>query len=158
VARELEVDVIATERLVPVCAPDHPEAGCLLTGADLRHQRWLVFPERPDHPESTGTILRRMLERHQVPADRLRPIDSLSAQRALILAGYGLALLPPGVVADDLASGRLAPVEIPALDIEAAITLVTRRHGHHLPATRAVIDLLRDGDGDGDSDGYDPGS
>lgn len=139
---DLTVRTIAHERLRVVAAPEHPAAGRTLRPRDLRRHRWLVFPDPAAHPETSGTIARRALEGHQVPTDRLHHIDSLTAQRALALAAYGLALLPEGMVADDLASGRLVAVAAPALAADAPVTLLTRRHAHVSSAASAVIELL----------------
>jgi DNA-binding transcriptional LysR family regulator len=139
---DLTVRTIARERLVVVSAPDHPLAGGRLRSSALRAHRWLVFPDPEAHPETSGTIARRALERHRVPPERLRPIDSLTAQRALAMAGYGLALLPEGMVAPDLAGGRLAKVDAPALTVDTPITVVTRRHGYLGHAADTVVELL----------------
>jgi DNA-binding transcriptional LysR family regulator len=58
------------------------------------------------------------------------------------MAGYGLALLPEGMVGPDLVAGRLAIVDAPALAVETPITVVTRRHGHLGRAADAVVELL----------------
>ena len=139
---DLLVRTLTRERLRVVASPEHPAAGSRLRAGDLRRHRWLVFPDPASHPETAGTVAHRALERHQVPAHLLHPIDSLTAQRALAIAAYGLALLPEGMVADDLASGRLVTVAAPALDAEAPVNLLTRRHAHLSPAALAVIDQL----------------
>ena len=140
---DLAVDVLTHERLAVVAATHHPVAGQRLTPARFADHRWLVFPERGADPVTSGTIARRTLERHRVPADRLRSIDSLTAQRSLAMAGYGLALLPASMVADDVADRRLALIDAPAVDISAPVTMVTRRHAHHGRATQVLLDLLR---------------
>ncbi len=140
---DLIVEVLAEERLVAVAAPAHSAAGQRLTPSRLAEHRWLVFPDRGGDPVNSGLIARRTLEQHNVPPERLRPIDSLTAQRALATAGYGLALLPTSMVADDVTAGRLVVVDVPALDISAPITMVTRRHAHHSAATTALLALLR---------------
>lgn len=141
----LEVRHLADERLVVVCAPDHGLAGRSLAGPSFRDHRWLVFPDHGSHPETSGTIARRVLERHHVPPVRLRPVDSLSAQRSLAMAGYGLALLTESMVGDDLASGSLAIVAAPELEIAVPITLLTRVAAPLGPAVDAVTRLLLDG-------------
>lgn len=139
---DLDVEVIALERLLVVCATDHLLAGGRLPDVELDHHRWLVFPERASHPETSGTIALRTLERHHVAPNRLRPIDSLSAQRSLAIAGYGLALLPASMVTADIRTGRLATVDVPALDIEAPITLIRRVGAHSGAAAQMMIELL----------------
>lgn len=142
---DLEMRTLFTEGLVVVCAADHELAGGRLTAASLRRHRWLVFPDVAGQPESSGSIARRLLERHHVPAARLRPIDSLSAQRALAVAGYGLALLPATMIDAELRNGTLATIEAPALVMDVAVTLTQRRNAYLGPADRAMLDLLVSG-------------
>ena len=140
---DLQVDTLVYERLAVVAAPHHSAARQRLTPSQFASHRWLVFPERGLDPVTSGTIARRTLERHRVPAERLRSIDSLSAQRSLAMAGYGLALLPKSMAAEDIDAGRLAIVGAPAIDITAPVTMVTRRHAHRGRATQVLLDLLR---------------
>lgn len=130
------------ERLVVVCAPDADVAGRRVTVDGLAAQRWLLFPDRPAHPESANSVARRALERHQVPAENLRPIDSLTAQAALARAGYGLALLPESAVADDLAAARLGAVDVADLEAAAPVVMLTRQGTYLGPAARTVIDAI----------------
>ncbi len=139
---DLDVRTIAKERLVVVCSADDPVAGQRLRTLDLPKFRWLVFPDASTYPDTAGTMARRILERHKVPVEFLRPIDSLTAQRALAIAGYGLALLPESMVADDLASRTLLIVKAPALQVETAVTLATRRAAPQSAAARTVIAAL----------------
>lgn len=138
---DLVVTELAQERLTVVAAPRHP-AGARLIATQLAEHRWLVFPDRGADPVTSGTIARRTLERYGVSPSRLRPIDSLTAQRALAMSGYGLALLPESMVADDVRQRRLRVIDAPAFDIAVPITIVTRRRAHHSAATLALLELL----------------
>jgi DNA-binding transcriptional LysR family regulator len=140
---DLDVETLAHERLAVVASPEHPAAGQRLTPSHYGDHRWLVFPDRGADPVTSGTIARRTLERHHVPATHLRSIDSLTAQRTLATAGYGLALLPTSMVSDDITARRLAVVEAPALDITVPVTMVTRRHAHQGRAAQVLLERLR---------------
>ncbi|MGD9997790.1 MAG: LysR family transcriptional regulator [Ilumatobacteraceae bacterium] len=136
----LSVRTLFEEELVVVAAPGHPRAGRSVRSLDaLRDERWLVFPDQPGHPESANSIARALLAQHQVRADRVRPVDSLTAQRALARAGYGLAFLPESAVAADVAGGLLATVRVRGVRVAAPVTLLTRRNAYLSPAAQAVI-------------------
>ena len=139
---DLEVRVLFHEALVVVAAPSHPCAGRRIALKDLRGERWLMFPELPSQPESSGSIAARLLEQHHVPAEQIRPIDSLSAQRAMARAGYGLAFVPDSAVADDIAAGDLVTLDVRDARVTAPVTLLTRRAGYLSRAARAVIERL----------------
>ncbi|MCP2636539.1 LysR family transcriptional regulator [Microbacterium sp. HD4P20] len=131
------------ERLVLVCHPSHRLAGERVTGLEqLGGELWLLFPERADQSESSDAAARRLLRRHAVPEDRIRPIDSLSAQRALAAAGYGLAFLPPEAAADAVEAGHLRTIAWVGEPVGTAVHLVTRRSGYLGPAAQAAIESL----------------
>jgi DNA-binding transcriptional LysR family regulator len=139
---ELDVMVVFDETLLVVGAPSHPCANRAVVLEDLRNERWLLFPELPRQPESSGTIARNLLDRHHVATERIRPIDSLSAQRALARAGYGLAFLPASAVADDVVAGELAVIDVVDARVVTPVTAITRRAAYRSPATAAVLEHL----------------
>jgi DNA-binding transcriptional LysR family regulator len=142
---DLEVTVAFDEDLVVVAAAGHPYAGRPVVLDELRAERWLMFPELPSQPETSGAIARNLLDRHQVPAERIRPIDSLSAQRALARAGYGLAFVPHSAIADDVAAGDLAVLDVVDARVVAPVTVMTRRGGYRSAATAVVLQHLGHG-------------
>jgi DNA-binding transcriptional LysR family regulator len=139
----LRVQTLFEEELVVVAGADHHRAGRSVRSLDaLRGERWLVFPDQPAHPESANSVARRLLERHQVPVEMVRAVDSLTAQLALARAGYGLAFLPKSAVAADLAGGSLATVRVRGVRVAAPVTMLTRRNAYLSPASQSVIRLL----------------
>lgn len=139
---EIEVTVAFDEALVVVGAAGHRHAGRRVTLGDLRDERWLMFPELPGQPESSGSIARSLLDQHQVPPERIRPIDSLSAQRALARAGYGLAFVPDSAVADDVAAGELAVIDVVDAQVVTPVTIMTRRGSYRSAAAALVLDQI----------------
>lgn len=132
-----------SERLVLVCQPTHALAGQHIADlAALADENWLLFPERADEPASSDAAVRRLLRRHGVSEERVRPIDSLSAQRALAAAGYGLAFLPPETVADAVQAGVLGTITVSDETVTATVYLVTRRSGYLGPAARAALEAI----------------
>jgi DNA-binding transcriptional LysR family regulator len=136
---ELEVRELFQEVLVVVGAPTHPCARTRIRLGRLRGERWLMFPELPSQPESSGTIARRLLEAHQVPPESIRPVDSLSAQRALARAGYGLAFVPASAVEDDVAAGDLVVLDVPDARITTPVVALTRRDAYRSGAMVALL-------------------
>ncbi|MFB2351662.1 LysR substrate-binding domain-containing protein, partial [Priestia megaterium] len=69
-------------------------------------------------------------------------VDSLTAQKRLVEAGFGLALAPQGAVAEELARGDLATIAVGDLDAANPVCAVMRRDGYLSAAARALVDWL----------------
>jgi DNA-binding transcriptional LysR family regulator len=69
-------------------------------------------------------------------------IDSLTAQKRLVEAGFGIALLPESSIAEELRLGTLRLIDVPALRVAAPIFVVYRKNGYLSGATRALLSLL----------------
>ncbi|GAA5086168.1 DNA-binding transcriptional LysR family regulator [Thermocatellispora tengchongensis] len=154
-APELCHEPLFSERLVLVAAPDHPLAALPApTLADLAGMggmggmRWITFPELPGRGEASAAYVRRAMEEAGVPEDRVLRIDSLTAQKRLVEAGFGIAMLPESGVQEELAAGSLAAVEVAGLAVAVPVTVVTRRDGFLGAAARTLLAELRAAAGD----------
>jgi DNA-binding transcriptional LysR family regulator len=148
-APDLHSELLFSERLVVVAAPDHP-----LVGADhaslsaLARERWLAFPDLPERPEASARPTRRALDTADVPDARVLRIDSLTAQKRLVEAGFGIALLQESSIQEELAAGSLAVLDIDDLDAVLPVMVVTRRNGYLGAAARTLLAELRLAAGD----------
>ena len=61
-------------------------------------------------------------------------IDSLTAQKRLVEAGFGLGLLPSSGVEEELRVGTLRALPVGAMRLEVPVVLVHRRRGHLRPS------------------------
>ncbi len=75
-------------------------------------------------------------------AERRRQIDSLTAQLALVEAGYGVAYVPMTFIADAHRAGRVATIEVRGAVVAAAVTLLVRPDRVPHPAVELVDRLL----------------
>lgn len=142
-ARDLDCAVTAQERLRIVCAPDHALAGKTVRSLRaLADEAWLAFPQADTVRESSAYALFAQFAALGVPDVRWTPVDSLTAQKRLAEAGYGLAVLPESAVGEELEAKTLATIDVAGLTLENPVCLVTRRGGYLSPAARALIDLL----------------
>ena len=126
---DLDCERLFDEPLVVIAAPTHPAAS--LQAAPLlalRGERWLAFPAAPGSEAASTVIFAQFLTRGCAEID-WRPIDSLTAQKRLVEAGMGLALLPESAVEEEVEAGRLRIVEIADLTASNPVYLVTRRKG-----------------------------
>ena len=138
--------IIHQERLVPVCPPEHPLAagGTDLAGA-LAGQRWLAFPSRPGaHDDPYAVALQQMLAAHGLGSADILPIDSLTAQKRMTEAGFGLAILPESSLDTELRTGSLCAIEALALTATIPVALIRRRNSFQTGAARALAAALTD--------------
>jgi DNA-binding transcriptional LysR family regulator len=136
--------IIHRERLIPVCPPGHP----LADGADpaaLAGQRWLAFPPRPGAPgDPYAEALQQLLAAHGLGAAEILPIDSLTAQKRMAEAGFGLAILPESSLVEEFRTRTLCPIDAPSLTATIPVALIRRRYAFQSGAAQALITALTD--------------
>jgi DNA-binding transcriptional LysR family regulator len=131
------------EAMLVVAAPGHRLAGRRVRQARaLDAERWIGFPSAPDERDSSGHVLVRQLIRARLDASDITLIDSLTAQKRLAQAGFGLALVPASSVRDELRQGTLVALDVPAMRTVIPITAIHRRTGYLSPAAKALLALL----------------
>jgi DNA-binding transcriptional LysR family regulator len=143
---DLVSSTIHHEPLVPVCAADHrlARARRVDPGA-LAGERWITFPSRPGAArEPYSSALEQRLAACGLSASEIIPIDSLTAQKRMVEAGFGLALLPASSVDEELRSGTLRALRITAMRATMPVVLIHRRRAFQSGATRALTALLAD--------------
>jgi DNA-binding transcriptional LysR family regulator len=132
-----------SEAMLVVAAGDHPLARRRrLRTAALQGERWIGFPPAPADRDSSGHLLARQLIRAGLEHADLTLIDSLTAQKRLAQAGFGLALVPESSVRDELRQGQLVALDVPAMRSSIPITALHRRTGYLSPAAKALLALL----------------
>ncbi|MBN9088654.1 MAG: LysR family transcriptional regulator [Reyranella sp.] len=132
-----------SEAMRVVATRDHRLAGRRrLRAQDLAGERWIGFPPTPGDRDSSGHLLARQLVRAGLDDADVTLIDSLTAQKRLAQAGFGLALVPESSVRDELRQRTLVALDVPALRAAIPITALHRRHGYLTPAARTLLALL----------------
>lgn len=130
------------ETMLVVAAPAHHLAGRRVRQAHLlAGERWLGFPSAPGEPDS-GRVLARQLTRAGLDSADITLIDSLTAQKRLAQAGFGLALMPESSVRDELHQGALVALDIPTMRTTVPITAIHRRNGYLSSAAKLLLKLL----------------
>ncbi|MBI3515683.1 MAG: LysR family transcriptional regulator [Proteobacteria bacterium] len=140
---ELSSRLVGEERLLVIGSPDHPAAGKRLKRQQVQGERWVAFPATGGR-ESLGKILERQLVAAGLDEARITVIDSLTAQKRMVEAGFGIALVPASSVRDELKLGTLKELDVPGLRASVPVALVHRRKGYLNPAARALIALISD--------------
>ncbi|QFG24627.1 hypothetical protein F7P10_29285 [Actinomadura sp. WMMB 499] len=140
----LESVTLGAERLAIVAPASHeiterhlPDLG------PLKDERWLGFPPERHQPDSFGHLLRRLLASAGVADPSITLIDSLTAQKRLLEAGLGVALMPVGAIREELRIGSLRTIDVHGLAAELPVVAVRRRDGHQSPLAAAFLTELK---------------
>jgi DNA-binding transcriptional LysR family regulator len=144
--RDLAYERLSSERLQVVCAKDHPLAGRRVSRlADLGDQRWIAFPEIPGRREISASHVFALFLTHGLGEVAWTPVDSLTAQKRLVEAGLGIALLSQSNVADELRSSSIATIRVDDLAASQDVVAVTRRGGFLSAASKRLLEIIRAG-------------
>ena len=134
--------VVGAEALLVICSADHPLAGRRIrTAQQLAGERWVAFPAARGR-ESFGRVLERQLVSAGLDGAAVTLIDSLTAQKRLVEAGFGIALVPESSVRDELRLGTLKRLDAPELRTTVPVTIIHRRKGYLSSAARALLALM----------------
>jgi len=133
------------EAMLVAAAPGHPLAGRRVRKTSLlAGERWIGFPPTPGERDS-GQVLAQQLIRAGLDGAEVTLIDSLTAQKRLAQAGFGLTLVPESSVRDELRQGSLVALDIPAMRTSIPIAAIHRRNGYLSPAAKVLLGLLTGG-------------
>ena len=130
-------EALKEEQLVIACGVRHRFAGQRVAAlAELREEAWLAFPRTHDPREASADNLFAQFLVRGVGSLRWTPVDSLTAQKRLIEAGFGLALLPASSIREELASDSLATIDVRDLRVGNPVFAIVRKGGYLSPAAR----------------------
>lgn len=136
-------EALPPERLVVACGRRHRLAGKRVASlAELAAEAWLAFPNARDAREAAADNLFAQFLVRGVASLRWTPVDSLTAQKRLIEAGFGVALLPESSIREERASGSLATIEVADLRACNPVFAIVRKGGYLSPAARDLLALL----------------
>ena len=139
---DLQTHPAGAEAMLVVAAAGHRLAGRRVGNMKMLHgERWIGFPPVRNERDSSGHLLARLIKAGLEDAD-VTLIDSLTAQKRLAQAGFGLALVPESSVRDELRQGLLVALDVPAMRAVNPITAIHRRNGYLSPAAKALLALL----------------
>src|SRR5262249_53264765 len=134
---------VADETMVVACAPDHQWAGRSLRNAEkLWGECWIAFPVSPRRQDSFAHLVLRRLAAIGLDDAEILYIDSLTAQKRLVEAGYGLALLPASSIQEELKVGSMAVIDALALRVALPVFAVWRKRGFLSSAARTFLSTV----------------
>ena len=143
-SRDLDCELLFAERLQVVCALDHPRAGRRVAKlADLSGERWIAFPVVPGRREITASHVFALFQTLGLGEIDWTPVDSLTAQKRLVEAGLGIALLSESNAAEELRHKTISTIGVRDLKASHDVVTVTRRGGFLSAAARRLLEIVR---------------
>jgi len=135
---------VQDEALVVVCSASSRLVDPDVTQPeDLAGVPWIGFPSIAG---SSGEPFARVLERHRLrlglEESEFIAIDSLTAQKRLIEADFGIGLLPASSIEEEVQLGTLRIIQIDGLHPVVPVMAIHRRDGYLDPAAQLLLDAL----------------
>ncbi len=140
---ELVSRTVSMEAMVVACPAEHRLAGRRV--ADIRQlagERWVGFPLSRARHDSVAQVLERQLAAAGLAGAEIVAIDSLTAQKRLVEAGFGIALLPESAVQEELRLGTLDLIHAPRVRTTIPVSVVHRRAGYLSAAAQALLAMI----------------
>jgi len=108
---------------------------------ELRFDQWFALP-MTRHRGSFAHLVARQLASARLDDVPVIIIDSLTAQKRLIEAGIGIALLPESSIQEELPLGTLRTIDIPRLQTTVPIHVLYRKNGYLTGASRTLLSII----------------
>ena len=139
---ELVSRQVSEERIVLVCSAQHQWGGKRLREPErLRADQWFSLP-MTRHRDSFAHLVARQLASAGIDDVPVMTIDSMTAQKRLIEAGIGIALLPESSVHEELRLGTLRTIDVSHLQTTVPIHVLYRKNGYLTGASRTLLALI----------------
>jgi DNA-binding transcriptional LysR family regulator len=140
---DLTLRRLRAERLVVACGRGHRFAGKHVRdlGA-LRAEHWFAFPRADDWRDASAVNILAQFVTRGIGEIDWAPVDSLTAQKRLIEAGFGIALLPERAIGEELAAKTLSTIQVGGLSAANPVVAITRKDGYLSVAARTLLDAL----------------
>ena len=94
------------------------------------------------HRASFAHVVARQLASAGLDDVPVMAIDSMTAQKRLIEAGIGIALLPESSVHEELRLGTLRTIDVSHLQTTVPIYVLYRKNGYLTGASRTLLTLI----------------
>jgi len=137
-------EALQAEKLVVACAARHALAGKSVRGlAVLKGETWLAFALAGGRSEMSATHIQAQFLARGIGGFRSLSVDSLTAQKRLVEAGFGIALVPESSIVEERAAKTLATIRVGDLKAVNPVFAIVRRNGYLNTASLRLLDILR---------------
>lgn len=130
------------DRILLVASPDTPWAKYHVVSApDLSAMPMIAY----ERASKFRAYVDASFEAAGITPDIIMEFDSHQAVKAMVIAGFGVAMMPSSAVAEDISKGRLVELKILGFEELGRVTsLIIRRDRHQSPPVHAFLSLVRE--------------
>lgn len=130
------------DRILLVASPDTPWAKqSIVSPSELGNMPMIAY----ERASKFRAYVDASFEAAGITPDIVMEFDSHQAVKAMVLAGFGVAMMPSSAVAHDIEHGRLVELKITGFEELGRVTsLIIRRDRHQSPPVRAFLNLVRE--------------
>jgi DNA-binding transcriptional LysR family regulator len=141
----LETIPLGEEKLYVVVGASHRITDSELPDlSPFQDDKWLGFPAERGRPSSFRSLLEQQLAESGMPNPSITTVDSLTAQKRLIEAGLGIALMPVNSIREELRIGSLRMIDVTGINARVPVVAVRRHGGHQSPTVTNFLKVLAD--------------
>lgn len=129
-----------TDRLVCVCAPEHPFADKTeIAVANLDGEKFVGF----EKGIPTRLALDRLFVEHEVHVQYVAELDNIEMVKRLAEVGAGVAVVPEQACVSEVQNGSLIQLELTDRGLTRPIGIIHRTGKHFSPAAQKFIEYLQ---------------
>jgi DNA-binding transcriptional LysR family regulator len=140
---KLESIPLGDERLHVVVPANHRiTAGHLPDLSQLVDETWLGFPAERRRAGSFRGLLELLLIAAGATDPKITTVDSLTAQKRLIEAGLGIALMPINSIREELRIGSLRVIDVPSMAASVPVVAIRRSDGYQSQVATEFLTVL----------------
>ncbi|TQV76028.1 LysR family transcriptional regulator [Exilibacterium tricleocarpae] len=141
---DLKRILLGDERVVPVAAGDVGDQTQASVPLSQLYKKWLSFPlEQHAAQFNYPVLLRRQVLQAGIEGVEFVDVDSLTAQKRMIEAGFGCGLLPLSSMQEELDRGTLRVLDWPQLCTGIPVYLIYRSRAYISPALQCLVTALQ---------------
>jgi DNA-binding transcriptional LysR family regulator len=140
---KLESITLGEEKLYVVVPANHRITAAELPDLSaLRAEKWLGFPAERGRVGSFRGMLEHELAAAGLTDPVITTVDSLTAQKRLVEAGMGVALMPVANIREELRVGSLRVIDVHSIDARVPVVAVRRAGGYQSQVAADFLALL----------------
>jgi len=143
---EIVSRLVEREKLVVVCSAQQVGPETAVTLEQIGTWPWVTFPiGEGSSGETFATVLEQTLAAAGLSSTETIAIDSLTAQKRLIEAGFGLGLLPMSSIREELHLGTLRQLDVSGLQDAVPVMVIYRNQATLSRAVQSLLNELEPG-------------
>ena len=137
---KIEVVPLRKELMVLACHPTHPLAKSpTVKLAQLRGQKFISF----DADIPTRKAIDRILKEADIEVQHVMEFDNIETVKRAVEIDAGIAIVPQGTIAQEVAKQTLAEVRIDGVEIYRPLAAIHKKHKVISPALRQFLAILK---------------